>query len=276
MTTMYLKITEQCNMHCPFCYIKQKHNIIQLNTALNACDKYKPDVVVFHGGEPLLYPDLICQIIDQRPNLNFSITSNLTLPLTKKSINVLKQCAVATSYSVDRFKEANAFLLFTNNLYEVSNFTDITLLITLSREQLKQKPEHLIQIIGMFPCKYILLERLYESQYDPKLAEATDDYILSFSKLLPKEKNILIQNMIVSIRDHIPVFSLKCNENVITVNPDGSIKSCPNISNQTVKKRRECLLCNYYEYCMGDCLSFRNGCMFPKKTFQWILNGDKL
>lgn len=275
MKTMYLKITEQCNMRCPFCYIKQNNSIMSLDVALDACDKYKPDVVVFHGGEPLLYPDLIQQIISKRPNLDFSITSNLTLPLTKERIEVLKKCGIATSYSADRFNNITTFSCFLDNLYIVSKFTDITLLVTLSRNQLKQKPERLAQILSMLPCQYVLLERLYEPEYDQQLAIETDRYILSVSKLIPKNKNLLIHNMEKAVESHTPVFSLDCNKNVITINPDGSIKSCPNISNQTMKKRRECLLCQYYEYCKGDCLSFQNGCMFPKKTFQWVLNGEK-
>ena len=46
----------------------------------------------------------------------------------KKEINVLKQCAVATSYSVDRFKEANAFSIVTE-LVAYKTFSMTRLLI---------------------------------------------------------------------------------------------------------------------------------------------------
>ena len=279
MSTLYLKITEECNMRCPFCYIKQKPGVISLDAITSFCNKKHLNRIVFHGGEPLLYPKRILEIIDKFPNKEYSITSNLTLPLTEERLEVLHKCNVATSYSVDRFHDANNFLQFVNNLYTVAEFTEITILITLSREQLKESPEKLATMLRKLPHKYILLERLYEEQYDKKFAQQTDLYMKKMMQLLPIKENSLILNMLCAIKNHINVFSISCNKTVFTLGPDNIISNCPNLCNKKSqrKKRKECIECDLYEYCKGDCLSFQNGCMFPKETFKWVYkNKEKL
>lgn len=277
MSTLYIKITEECNMHCPFCYIKQKPGTITLKKVAAFCDKYSPDRIIFHGGEPLLYPEIILDIINQYPDKKFAITSNLTLPLTKERLDVLRKCDIATSYSIDRFHNAKHFLQFIDNLYEVKNFADITILVTLSREQLKELPEQLAIMLQKLPHKYILLERLYEEQYDAELAQKTDLYMRRMMQLLPAEENMLMMQMQHAIDHHVIVFPKFCNKFVFTLGPNGLISNCPNLCNKEAqrRKRKECIECDFYEYCQGDCLSFQNGCMFPKKTFNWIYNRSK-
>ena len=277
MSTLYIKITEECNMHCSFCYVKQKPGVIFLDKVTSFCDKHNPDRIVFHGGEPLLYPQIILDIINKYPNKKFAITSNLTLPLTKERLSVLHKCDVATSYSADRFRNAKDFLQFIDNLYEVNKFTDITILVTLTREQLDESPERLALMLQRLPHKYILLERLYEEQYDAELAQKTDLYMRKMMQLLPEEENALFLNMQYAIDYHLNVFPKCCDKMVFTMAPDGSISNCPNLCNKKAQreKRKECIECDLYEYCQGDCLSFQKGCMFPKKTFQWIYNRSK-
>lgn len=280
MNTLYIKITEECNMHCPFCYIKQKPGVISLETITSFMEKHTRDMiqtVIFHGGEPLLYPERILETINKYPEKEYHITSNLTLPLTKERLEVLHKCNVATSYSMDRFHNAKDFLQFIDNLYTVSEFTDITILVTLTREQLEESPERLAIMLQRLPHKYVLLERLYEEQYDKELAEKTDLYMRKMMQLLPEKENVLLLNMQYAIDNHVNVFPKFCHKLVFTLNPDGSISNCPNLCNKRTQnqKRRECIECDFYEYCQGDCLSFQDGCMFPKKTFKWIHDRSK-
>jgi radical SAM protein with 4Fe4S-binding SPASM domain len=83
----------------------------------------------------------------------------------------------------------------------------------------------------------------------------------------------------------------KCSEDVLTVNPDGTIATCPNqfkdiISNiyngmynynayecvkcKEKKRNSACMTCDLYRYCNGDCFQQQwqgNICAFPKKLF---------
>ena len=273
---MYLQITDACNLRCPFCYMKRNHHTMTLDTALNMYQKYRPREIIFHGGEPMLYPNLILDIMDHIPDTTYSVTTNMTLPWDEMRHKVLSRCtSIATSYSVDRFPSWQIYNIFKNNLNYASQYVDITILVTLSRAQLKKPPELLAQILSTLPHSFIRLERLYESTYDKDLAQQTDKYLLKLFQLLPEKENVLYQDMVNSIKNHIPVFSLSCAQNIKTVTPEGNIKTCPNTSNHKITKRKECILCNLYEYCKGDCLSFQNGCMFPKETMQWILEKER-
>ena len=60
---MYLKVTENCNMRCPFCYVPRKPIYMTEEIAYNAIDKYSPDYIIFHGGEPLLNPNLKLKVM---------------------------------------------------------------------------------------------------------------------------------------------------------------------------------------------------------------------
>ena len=84
----------------------------------------------------------------------------------------------------------------------------------------------------------------------------------------------------------------KCMQTVYTINPDGSIGGCPNTAcyapnnvntiqwfdNKLIKqeqiKNNSCLMCNYYQYCNGDCFQLKHdhtGCPGMKSIYQYLL-----
>lgn len=265
--TLYIKITENCNLHCPFCYVDNKNNLIDTDVAIRAIEKYNPDTIVFHGGEPMLYPEKILDILDKYPDKNFSITSNLTLPLNDPRLSILKKCSVATSYSIDRFTDKITEKHFKENLHAVNMFSDVTLLVTLSKTQMQSSAKELVENIKCLHCKYVLFERLYTEDPDTNLSLMTDNYLNELMLLLPGPENVLKQMMINAINNNSVVFNLNCDKTVVTLNPDGTIQSCPNLITHKRTRRKECLTCDIYEYCREDCISFKKICMFPRKTF---------
>lgn len=271
--TLYIKITENCNLNCSFCYVKQEMNLITEEIISDAIIKFKPRQIVFHGGEPLLYPGLVLKTIKQYPLVIKNMTSNLTLPLTDERIQAISECHMATSYSVDRFNKEQ-FKLFCSNVKIVKDISDITLLVTLSKDQLMQEPKDLIETIKYIDPTNITFERLSSAQPIQGLYEQTDKYLSKVFDLADKNKNNLFQQMKTAIETNTPVFSRHCNCAVRTLNPDGSYCSCPNLykeKNIILIKRRECLNCNMYSYCEGDCLSFQRECSFPKITFSKVM-----
>ena len=286
MYTMYLKLTESCNMKCPFCYINQKDNKMTLDIALTAIDKYKPKKIVFHGGEPLLEKKLILSILKERPEYNYSITTNLTVNIDKDIKYILRKCSVATSYSYDRFPDKELYKKFKNNFKKVLKLNNITLLVTLTKEQIRRPIEELGNVIKELNPTNITLERvrldnITDIEEYKSLYEDTDNYLFDIfsNNIIPIEKNNLYYMIERSIIDNTTTFNINCDKNTITVNPDGSTLTCPN---GLIKKSklRECLNCDIYQYCKGDCQSFSNiSCSFPKKTLKYIegnvINGVK-
>lgn len=276
MRSMYLKLTESCNLKCPFCYINQKDNEMTLDIALENIDKYNPEEIIFHGGEPLLKKKLILSILKERPDKKYSITTNLTADIDKDIKYILRKCSIATSYSYDRFLDKELYKKFKSNFKKALKLNNITLLITLTREQLTRPIEELGNIIKELNPTNVTLERVridnitdkeeYESLY-----EDIDNYLFDIfsNNIIPIEKNNLYWMMKRSIENNFPVYN-KCD--VITINPDGSSLRCPN-GNLKKHKLRECITCDLYQYCKQDCPSFSSiACSFPKKTFSYIYN----
>lgn len=275
MSILYLKITDNCNLKCPFCYIKQNSSFLDPKLAIEKILDIKPNKVIFHGGEPLLYSKNILQILDYFNNskIDFSITTNFVKKLDNIDKLILDKCnSIATSYSIDRFNEnKNAY----NNFVENCKNYKFTLLITLSEAQLKQTPIELNSIITELQPDNITFERLFDINKNENFYINTDNYLNEIFKLIPYSKNNLYKNMLFAYKNNTTVFPLNCKSEVFTINTDGSICSCPNLYNTTINitKKIKCLNCELYMYCRGDCSSFKNICCFPKKTFLNIING---
>lgn len=272
-------MTDACNLHCPFCYVKQKPANLDAGKAIAYIKDNQPYRVVFHGGEPLLRAADILKIMDAVPEVKeFSVTSNLMLPLTEERLEVLKRCGVATSYSVDRFDSAQELSKFKEALGAAKKYGTVTLLVTLSKPQLDQPPEELCKTLRWLDADYYTLERLRddtitsETEYT-ELYARTDEYLYEiFSRnLIPAEQNVLYLQMKRAISNNASVFSTHCSKMVTTLLTDGqSTTSCPN-GDITKKKLRRCLACDLFQYCKGDCSSFgKYGCSFPRKTFSYI------
>ena len=263
-------------MSCPFCFVNQKATKMTYETASSLIEKYSPKTIIYHGGEPLLCPEVILRLIEDFPDVEHSITTNFTLGLSDKRQEILNRVDyISTSYSVDRFSNNNLYKTFLDNVKKVNK--QITLLVTLSKEQLRQPPVELAKIISEINPTYVDLERLYDKEMPASFYKETDDYMVKMFRLIPKEKNALYLRMKGAIKYKTKVFNQKCNQSVVVANPDGRTFFCPNMSNSEVVEKRqdkECLTCSINEYCGGDCLSFKGFCKFPKQTFLNILKEE--
>ena len=80
-TSLSVHITENCNMNCSHCYISKENRkkVIDIPRAVEAIKKIDPEFIMFYGGEPLLYPQKIKEIINAFPEKNFAIHTNGTI-----------------------------------------------------------------------------------------------------------------------------------------------------------------------------------------------------
>ena len=116
--TLQIQVTDKCNLKCPYCYVKQRSNVLtfdmflkqyeKLNTLFKKFTLYNPDYSTFEigyfGGEPLLNLKTIIEIDDflsKEGRKEFShIQTNGTI-LTKEIVNTLKDHNIEWSYSYD-------------------------------------------------------------------------------------------------------------------------------------------------------------------------------
>lgn len=302
MKTLYIITTEQCNMNCPFCYTKfipqfsenTEKNCIDVNTAINVINKgyngEKYDYVIFHGGEPLLYPKEILEILDNvdMESTNFSIQTNLVYKsLTKEQVNVLiKLGSYGTSFNVDRFlgkKEQEE--QFKDNIRFLNTLgLDCTLLVTLTEEQItRQNPWRLLDYVRDLKIRKIVLERpIYPNKYYKEnkeklenLYEDIDSYMLTCAKIFPRNYTNLFWLVEKSIENGLTFYNTKCSNDTFTLYNKEFKFGCPSLECRNENNSdmlQKCLQCEYYRWCGMDCECFNHICAFPKKTFSYIKN----
>lgn len=114
-----VKITQNCNLRCKYCYTQggKRKKIISADTVLKFFDQIVVDnasdiCCIFHGGEPLLHPELINEIIDKLkaryygPRIKYQIQTNATL-ITDEVIKLIKAHNISVGISADGYKEVN-------------------------------------------------------------------------------------------------------------------------------------------------------------------------
>jgi uncharacterized protein len=137
---IFINITEECNLSCKHCYVSQSAGEIQIDVYEKFLDYLinydliaKDEKINLIGGEPLLYPQKVKQIIDitkkRIPKAQIIISTNLSLEYLKiKEIleDPLVQISTSldgTKYSHNRIRKmikGDSFELVTNNLKKLT------------------------------------------------------------------------------------------------------------------------------------------------------------
>lgn len=89
ITHAYIMLTEQCNLRCQYCYIKDRATknsfpIEWMEQVKNMFTCYNKPRIIFFGGEPLLKVDLIKEIVEKYNNdFQFQVVTNGTVNFHK-------------------------------------------------------------------------------------------------------------------------------------------------------------------------------------------------
>lgn len=323
---IYLCVTNKCNLCCKGCYmnssISSKGSMLDLDIArsiLNSnINEYDDVECVFHGGEPFFMKDdntiqSYINLVKEYPNIKWSATTNLTYKITDKLFELFSlfyDKFIKTSWDVDnyRFTNDNQEKIWLNNVKCLLNKGfDVQVIVTLNIDTLKHDPSEILDYFERIGVKCINFERITEtgraSFVKVKPFNADVDTWLKHAYLYNQKHHDVEIQLFKELEDVIkgnkPVGcrQRKCMENVITINCDGTVATCPNISNvhiidsngyneqlhkclikheQTVDQR--CLVCQYYNICKGDCcqLKFDNtGCPGLKSVIKEIIRNLK-
>ena len=121
-TAVTLCLTHNCNLSCPYCFVKQKPERMSLETAKKAiewtrnnyalkhiCQEDNQEMkIYFFGGEPLLeFNTIIAPILEKygnTPHMHFGITTNGTL-LTEEMLQLFAKYNVSLMLSFDGVEE---------------------------------------------------------------------------------------------------------------------------------------------------------------------------
>jgi len=125
MKSYWINVTNNCNLHCKYCYQTNKNEKnLTLETANQIIDLIKKEKkdgkIIFFGGEPLINFEIIKFIIDNLNQINgkkfeYSFTTNLTI-LTDKILQYILEQNIKvmisidgdeSTYNINRFNESN-------------------------------------------------------------------------------------------------------------------------------------------------------------------------
>lgn len=305
MSSLYVLMTDQCQLNCPFCYcnfvpdmeLNKNKNHIDCDKVVyminNGFEDKKFHDVIFHGGEPLLYAKEINYIldrvkVDESFKTRFTIQTNLIYKeLSQEQIKALARIGgYGTSYSKDRFYnrpngEKN-LKYFINNIQELDRFgIKGSLLITITELQInKMNPHTLKRFIdyNLPGINYIIFERpifpmdlvlknpdKYEAIY-----EEVDKYMSQCIDIFDRDK-INLFDLVKNTTTSRSMYPTNCSDFTYTMNDEVLKFGCPSFEpHEKPFTRKQCLVCRYYKYCKSDCECLNYICAFPKKTFDKV------
>jgi radical SAM domain protein len=308
MKTLYVVTTNQCQLRCPFCYInfvedfdkfdeipEDKVSHIDTDMVYNVIKKGRYDTVVFHGGEPLLYPNTLLEIIQKCKGMgiDFSIQSNLAFKnLSQRQLEVISVCGgVGTSYNYDRFEGyPTQEEYFKSNIRELKSLgLGVSILITITENHIyKQNPIALKDYIDGISTKIdsLIFERvilpLEQLENETDRLEGfymeADKYMKTCYEIFPREQTNLYNLVKNSITYGTPFYNTECSSFTHTLYPDKLKYGCPSLEKRNVddsKKMAKCLECSWFKWCGGDCECFNHVCAFPVLLFERVIKDLK-
>lgn len=318
---IYIKLTNGCNLKCQHCYNeimmnKQMMKETTLEDVIHWLKEFrmthKDDniVITLHGGEPLLYDiDKTLFLINSTKDLNLSwgITTNLIYNITDKHIelfNMLENKLVKTSWDYKiRFNEQQEQLWLNNIKYLISNGFVVQPIICLTNQLINAlKPSYIYNKFIELGIKQLNFERITSTgraetnNLRPNNKDLDVWLLDAFKEYEKQDLEIpLFRGVLESLKgNYLGCRMRKCMKTVITINPDGSISTCPNMANikcgtlketDEIKKQSlydfentrdmKCYFCKYFKQCNGDCCQLiwdDTGCPGMLSIFKYLEN----
>ena len=303
--TLYVSVTNKCQLHCPFCFNKfvegfqNNKEDLTPEKVIELIEKNDYASIDLLGGEPLLNPKFIIEILDYfkndkktwciSSNLAFKNLSNLQLEALRKIQEYsISKISIGSSYNLDRFESTDYLELWKENMIKLDKLgINVGITVTLTEKQCNQPVDDLISIlesvryksVNLEICKYskpinnIELNNIIES------GKKIDLYLKECFEKFPLDKNYQFARYFDSVFNRVPLMDPHCSYHTDIVFPDGSLKHgcCSNgvqeDDSELLKQKiikNNCLVCEFYDFCHGDCECNRWTCTFPKETLQYI------
>ena len=303
--TLYVSVTNKCQLHCPFCFNKfvegfqnDKEDLTP-KKVIEIIEKNNYASIDLLGGEPLLNSKFIIELLNYfkndkkiwciSSNLAFKKMNDLQLEALKKIQDYsISKISVGSSYNLDRFESTDYLKLWKQNMIKLDEMgINVGVTVTLTEKQCNQSVDDLIDIlesvkyksVNLEICKYSKPNNNNELTNIIKANKKIDLYLKKCFEKIPIHKNYQFGRFYDSVLNRVPLADPHCSYHTDIIFPDGNLKHgcCSNgvqeDTNELLKKKlfeNNCLTCKYYDFCKGDCECSRWACVFPKKTINYI------
>ena len=283
--TLFLCITNKCNLNCDFCYIHDKKDYAEpdLGDLTNAIETVRPGKLVITGGEPMLYPNKVLGVMNYfeaefRRHWNSTICTNLLYDLTdlhKQAFNKFDYLQTTYHSNMTKDQYLKWRLNFIELINECSHIQKFDIIITITEND--TIPDNIITDLSYICPDGISFEILSfndnkdHSQYyryaDEKIKELCKK--LSYYDTI---ENLLFSSWKRALSSNIGLHCTVCNDGYCKTFENNEIRNgciCNN-NHRTKDKLSKCLECKYFKYCRMDCERFGDDCAFPKETFEYF------
>lgn len=268
--TIYVKLTNRCNLVCDHCYNAVCHDQGQMSKdTLNKILDYIYDLkeqgydvdVALHGGEPMLYrdKDVIWEFVNACNEMNVSITmtTNLIYKVNDEHLilfSKFKQAdgepLVLTSWDHKiRFKPESYETTWRNAVKRiVENGIGVQPIVSLTKILIEEKtPYDIFTYMDELGVKHLNFERLtctgraeYNADELMPTNEQVDNWLCEAYKLWKTNFKHIYVPLLDGLEwaawegKYVGCRARQCTRVVRTFNPDGSMATCPNIPTDTV------------------------------------------
>lgn len=260
MKTLYALLTENCNLSCRYCDIKQHYGEEEWreDNFFSSLKPFKNGHVVLFGGEPTMYKSRLYRALDECKDV--SISTNLIF-CDKEILDKISMIPVATTF---RILEKPLMDKWVDNLkYLISRGTDVSILVTMDWFMLGY-------LSGTIDFEKVIDKCIIENKipirFEPLVGiEADDKYFEVYDKILLK----ILQNHFDEPERYINLQELDnykkdCSQ-VYTLYPNGKIyHGCPH--RVDISPCTDCLSCDRSSICQPCRL--QKFCSFPRETYK--------
>lgn len=283
--TLYLNITEDCNLQCDYCKLwKPKGKTATLSDMITAVEKVKPSHICITGGEPIFYQDMIKSFIrfyeaGFRRLWDVTLCTNLSKLPDDELLKMINN--VQYTYSIDRIKRLGKEQVL-DRLDYLKDKTNLSTIITLTEQELKEDPIEFGRELLTFPSNMYSFEPLsFSEDLEDGYYNRVDEFLYKIYDIIPIEKNYFFHKI---EKNKAGTISIDCNSCDIgcafTMKPDGEvIKQCNcgiprNSFDRKQKFLNMCVNCEYFKQCKVGCERYGSLCAFPKKTYKKYIKGE--
>lgn len=333
--TIYIKTIGSCNLNCSHCFTSGKNGVKDhfnpketgdwVESFMSKYDDSTQYSLVIQGGEPFLVPvPVIREFTDRfkdRENVYITATSNLTFKLKGEHIEFIKDTldsSIGTSWDPwIRWDNEKQVELWKHNLKLLkAEGVWIGVLVAVTDQLVNHSVDWFLDRMDELGIDSVSLERLTtdgNAERNPIIFpdnEAQDNWYLDLYLRYKERKPSYAIRTLDIIESKIKQGVVKtdtncrdCEQNMATINSDGTISGCPNGAGTLLHAKVEdgveeflvsegrleqiareltwgdgCIGCDVFDLCGGDChrLPWQDGrCGGLKNTLRYISGRDK-
>jgi uncharacterized protein len=242
-----LFITEECNLNCKYCYAPKSNNTLTLEQGKKIIDKVKekcPDKLQlsFWGGEPLLYPELVVDLITYAKDLysgkmfDTLIVTNGTF-YDNEIFKKLKRLGTRIQVSLDGKPETNeevrgkSELVIGNLKKMLVNFPNMSVRMTYLPDNVHKLADNVL-FIRSLGVKRVMHQAAIEAEWDEQSVNIYAKQLENLYKMWvnnPKKSGVMFLEKNYDIFcGTFPMTEAYCGagRSLIAILPNGDVYPC--------------------------------------------------